>query len=130
MRSIRPVRRRPAAGAAMALLSLLLLLLTIAAAAAANAAPFKSTRLPLPLGLWRDNCGGAPSSSSSSSRSRRRDGKIQQPLAFQAVHRRVMQLNNGTRLALAGALAGGFSNRECVCAICSNHHPSPSKQRW
>ena len=33
--------------------------------------------------------------------------------AWQALERRVAWMNNGTRLALAGALAGGFSNRTC-----------------
>lgn len=116
--------RRPAAPALLLLL-LVLLAVVSSVAGAGISGLFKSTPPRVAVGrpgAWEDataSVAGSTSSCGSSNRRGRLHRQQQQrpppPAAFhlptpQGLQRRVLALNNGTRLALAGALAGGFSN--------------------
>lgn len=98
-----------------AVLRMLLVVCTMACAASAglSGGVFKSTpRLALEQ---REATGGSQRPIQQSQQWRRqKQQRLNLPpvIAFQGLKRRVLELNNGTLLALAGALAGGFSNRE------------------
>lgn len=115
--------RRPAAPALLLLL-LLLAVVSVVASSAGIGGVFKSKSTPRLAvgrpGAWWDTATtttavGSNPSFTTTTRNNRGQQQRRPPAAgfhFQAqgLQRRVLALNNGTRLALAGALAGGFSN--------------------
>jgi hypothetical protein len=113
MRPIRPTRRRAMAAASISL-SMLLLLLVVLPPSSIAGGGFKSSASSPPrlVERWWDASGSK--GSTQQQQGGRAVAKQPPAPAFQAVKRCVFQLNNGTRLALAGALAGGFSNRKCA----------------
>jgi len=97
---------------------LLLLVLLHSIAAAAGGGFKKSASPPRLVERWWDASGNGNQQQRGRAVVAKRPSSSQPPPpAFQSVKRCVLQLNNGTRLALAGALAGGFSNREYITII-------------
>lgn len=111
--------RRPAAPALLLLL-LVLAVVSVEASSAGIRGVFKSKSTPRLAvgrqGAWWDTTttvvGSSPGTTTRNDRGRQQGRPPAAGFHFQGqgLQRRVLALNNGTRLALAGALAGGFSN--------------------